>query len=50
MDEDLSRLDDFEVIEERRRVMDTLTFLADRYRALNHEMTRRKTLQWLVAP
>ena len=50
MDENFSRLDDFEVIEERRRVMDALAFLADRYRALNHEMRTRKTLQWLVAP
>ena len=44
-----SRLDDFDVIEERRKVMDALAALTDRYRALNQEMTRRETLRWMVA-
>lgn len=44
----LSELDDFQVIAERRQVMDTLAALTDRYRKLNDEMTRRATLAWMV--
>jgi hypothetical protein len=44
-----SRLDDFDLIEERRKVMNALAALTDRYRALNREMTRRETLRWMVA-
>jgi hypothetical protein len=47
---DISQLDDFEVLEERRQVMAALTMLTDRYRRLNGEMTRRETLRWMVAP
>lgn len=50
MDENLSQLDDFEVIEERRRIMVALTVLTDKYRALNQEMTRRETLRWMAPP
>jgi hypothetical protein len=47
---DVSRLDDLQVIEERRRVMASLAALTDQYRALNQEMTRRETLRWMLAP
>ena len=43
-------MDDFEVIEERRRVQTALVFLAGKYKALNQEMNRRETLRWMVAP
>ena len=46
---DLSELDDFQVIEERRKVMTALAFLTDKYRDLNEEMTRRETLRWMTA-
>jgi len=50
MDEDtsVSRLDDFEVIAERARVADLIAALADRYRVLNREMSRRGTLRWML--
>jgi hypothetical protein len=47
---DLSDMDDFEVIEERRRVMTALAFLADKYKSLNDEMSRRESLRWMTAP
>jgi hypothetical protein len=47
--EDVSRLDDFEVIAERRRVMTALATLTDRYRELNQELQRRDTLKWILA-
>jgi len=47
---DVSRMDDFQVIEERRQVMATLAALTDRYRQLNQEISRRETLQWMLAP
>jgi hypothetical protein len=43
-------LDDFEVVEERRRVMAALARLTDKYKRLNAEMTKRETLRWMVAP
>lgn len=46
---DLSELDDFQVIEERRKVMAALAVLTDKYRSLNDEMTRRETLRWMTA-
>jgi hypothetical protein len=46
---DLSELDDFQVIEERRKVMAALAFLTDKYRDLNDEMTRRETPRWMTA-
>ena len=48
--DEVSRMDDFEVIRERRDVMTALARLTDRYRRLNAEMTRRETLRWMVAP
>jgi hypothetical protein len=47
---DLSELDDFEVIEERRKAMTALAFLTDKYKALNDEMLRRETLRWMTVP
>jgi hypothetical protein len=49
-DGEYSALDDFDLIEERRQVMDALAVLTDRYRALNQVMTSRETLRWMVAP
>ena len=46
---DASRMDDFQVIAERRRVMANLAALTDQYRALNQEIQRRETLQWMQA-
>jgi hypothetical protein len=46
---DPSRMDDFQVIAERRRVMADLAALTDQYRALNQEMNRRETLKWMLA-
>ena len=46
---DVSGMDDFEVIAERQRVMATLAALTDRYRELNHEITTRETLKWMLA-
>jgi hypothetical protein len=46
---DVSGMDDFEVIAERRRVMAALAALTDRYRELNHEITTRETLNWMLA-
>lgn len=45
---DVSRLDDFQVLDERRRVTETITALTDRYVQLNQEMARRETLRWMV--
>jgi hypothetical protein len=47
---DVSRMDDFQVITERRRVMASLAALTDQYRALNQEITRRDTLRWMLTP
>ena len=46
---DVSRLDDFQVIAERRRVMANLAALTDQYRALNQEINTRETLKWMLA-
>jgi hypothetical protein len=46
---DASRMDDFEVIAERRRVMANLAALTDQYRELNQELQRRESLRWMVA-
>jgi hypothetical protein len=46
---DASRMDDFQVIAERRRVMTNLAALTDQYRALNQEINRRETLKWMQA-
>jgi hypothetical protein len=48
--DDVSRLDDFQVLSERRRVMEALAFLTQEYKRLTDEMTRRETLRWMVAP
>jgi hypothetical protein len=47
---DVSQMDDFAVIAERRSVAATLAALTDRYRALNHEISTRETLKWMLAP
>ncbi len=44
----LAELDDFQVIAERLRVMDTIAALTDRYRKLNEEMSRRPALSWML--
>ena len=46
---DVSRMDDFQVIAERRRVMANLAALTDQYRELNQEIQRRDTLKWMLA-
>jgi hypothetical protein len=46
---DASRMDDFQVIAERRRVMADLAALTDQYRALNQEINRRESLRWMLA-
>ena len=48
--DDVNRMDDFQVIAERQRVMAALAALTDKYRALNHEISRRDTLKWMLAP
>lgn len=48
--DEVSRMDDFEVIRERQDVMTALTELTDRYKRLNREMSRRETLRWMAAP
>jgi hypothetical protein len=46
--DEVSEMDDFEVIDERRRVKVALAMLTDEYKRLNDEMTRRETLRWMV--
>ena len=46
---DVSRMDDFQVIAERRRVMAMLAALTDQYRELNQEVSRRESLKWMLA-
>jgi len=48
--DEVSRMDDFEVIRERQNVMTALAELTDQYRRLNTEMARRETLRWMVTP
>jgi hypothetical protein len=48
--DDISRLDDFEVIAERQQVMAALTALTDKYRRLNDEIAHRETLRWMLQP
>jgi hypothetical protein len=50
MNENVTQMDDFEVIAERQRVMANLAALTDRYRELNQEISRRETLRWMAAP
>jgi hypothetical protein len=45
----IHRMDDFQVIAERQRVMTALADLTDQYRALNQEIQRRDTLKWMMA-
>jgi hypothetical protein len=45
----VGRMDDFEVVAERRRVMAALAALTDQYRELNQELTKRETLKWMLA-
>ena len=46
---DVSRMDDFQVIAQRQRVMTALASLTDQYRELNQEINRRDTLRWMLA-
>jgi hypothetical protein len=46
---DVSGLDDFQVVAERRRVMAALAALTDQYRELNQELQRRESLRWMLA-
>ena len=46
---DVSRMDDFQVIAERQRVMAALAALTDQYRELNQELQRRESLRWMLA-
>ncbi|MGH3245619.1 MAG: hypothetical protein ACRDOI_05305 [Trebonia sp.] len=46
----MNDMDDSEVVAERQRIAVALAALTDQYRALNQEMSRRKTLQWMLAP
>ena len=48
--DEVSRMDDFEVITERQNVMSALAELTNRYKRLNREMSRRETLRWIAAP
>jgi hypothetical protein len=45
----IHRMDDFQVIAERQRVMTALAALTDHYRELNLEINRRETLKWMMA-
>jgi hypothetical protein len=46
---EVSLMDDFEVVAERRRVMAALSALTDQYRELNQELQRRESLRWMLA-
>jgi hypothetical protein len=46
---DVTEMDDFQVIAERRRVMTALAALTDQYRELNQEVSRRESLRWMLA-
>ena len=46
---DVSRMDDFQVIAQRQRVMTALAALTDQYRELNQEINRRESLRWMLA-
>ena len=46
---DVSRMDDFQVIAQRQRVMTALASLTDQYRELNQEINRRESLRWMLA-
>ena len=43
--DDVSRLDDFQVLSERRRVMESLAFLTQEYKRLTDEMTQERNPQ-----
>jgi len=47
---DVSEMDDFEVIAERHRITTALAALTDRYRTLNHEISKRENLKWMLTP
>ena len=47
---DMSRMDDFEVIAERRSIAAALAALTDRYRLLNREISTRDPLKWMITP
>jgi hypothetical protein len=45
---EVTDLDDFQVIAERRRIMEAIAALTDRYRRINQEMGQRETLRWML--
>ena len=45
---EVTELDDFQVIAERRRLTEAIAALTDRYRRINQEMSRRETLRWML--
>jgi hypothetical protein len=45
---ELAELDDFQVITERLRIMNSMAALTDRYKQLNEEMRSRSTLAWML--
>lgn len=45
---EVTELDDFQVIAERRRLTEAITALTDKYRRINQEMSRRETLRWML--
>ena len=46
--DDVSLLDDFEVLAERQRIIAALAALTDKYRRLNSEIAQRETLRWML--
>lgn len=45
---EVTDLDDFQVIAERRRLKEAIAAMIDRYRGINQEMSRRETLRWML--
>ena len=46
---EVTELDDFQVIAERRRLWKAIAALTDRYQRINQEMSRRETLRWMLS-
>jgi hypothetical protein len=45
---EVTDLDDFQVIAERRWLKEAIAAMIDRYRRINQEMGRRETLRWML--
>jgi hypothetical protein len=45
---EVTGLDDFQVIAQRRWLMEAIAALTDRYGRINQEMGRRETLRWML--